>query len=68
LSLHLLPTGEVDNVYVVQSSGDSHFDDSAIRAVKRVGRFPELQKMDPVLFDRNFRKLNLEYKPSDLRR
>jgi len=68
LSLHLLPTGEVDNVYVVQSSGESHFDDSAIRAVKRVGQFTELQKMDPVLFDRNFRKLTLEYKPSDLRR
>lgn len=68
LSLHLLPTGEVDNVYVVESSGDSHFDDSAIRAVKRVGRFTELQKMDPILFDRNFRKLSLEYKPSDLRR
>lgn len=68
LSLHLLPTGEVDNVYVVEGSGDSHFDDSAIRAVKRVGRFTELQKMDPILFDRNFRKLTLEYKPSDLRR
>ncbi|MBU2966462.1 cell envelope integrity protein TolA [Amphritea sp. 2_MG-2023] len=68
LSLHLLPTGEVDNVYVVKGSGDSHFDESAIRAVKRVGRFSELQKMDPTLFDRNFRKLTLEYNPSDLRR
>ncbi|WP_164549094.1 cell envelope integrity protein TolA [Amphritea opalescens] len=68
LSLHLLPTGEVDNVYVVNGSGDSHFDESAIRAVKRVGRFSELQKMDPILFDRNFRKLTLEYNPSDLRR
>lgn len=68
LSLHLLPTGEVDNVYVVKSSGDSHFDESAIRAVKRVGRFSELQNMDPILFDRNFRKLTLEYNPSDLRR
>ncbi|MDO6562568.1 cell envelope integrity protein TolA [Amphritea sp. 1_MG-2023] len=68
LSLHLLPTGEVDNVYVVNGSGDEHFDASAIRAVKRVDRFSELQKMDPILFDRNFRKLTLEYNPSDLRR
>lgn len=68
LSLHLLPTGEVDNVYVAKSSGDSHFDESAIRAVQRVGQFSELQNMDPMLFDRNFRKLNLNYNPTDLRR
>lgn len=68
LSLHLLPTGEVDNVYVVKSSGDNYFDESAIRAVRRVERFTELQSLDPILFDKNFRKLTLEYNPSDLRR
>ena len=68
LTLHLLPTGEVDNVYVVTGSGNSHFDESAIRAVKRVGQFVELQGMDPVLFDRYYRKFNLEFNPTDLRR
>ncbi|GGK61131.1 cell envelope integrity protein TolA [Amphritea balenae] len=68
LALHLLPTGEVDNVYIVTSSGNGHFDESAIRAVKRVGRFSELQKMESVLFDRYYRKFNLEFIPTDLRR
>lgn len=68
LSLHLLPTGEVDNVVVADSSGDSRFDQDAVRAVKRVERFDKLQQLDPALFDRYFRKLNLKFRPEDLRR
>lgn len=68
VTVHLLPTGAVDNVYISQSSGDDRFDQDAIRAVKRAERFPELQRMEPVLFDRYFRKINLKFRPEDLRR
>nr|WP_246480064.1 cell envelope integrity protein TolA [Motiliproteus sediminis] len=67
VKIHLLPTGEVDDAYVVRSSGDQAFDRSAVSAVKKAERFPELQGVDPVLFDRNLRRINLEFRPEDLR-
>ncbi len=67
LTIHLFPTGEVDNVYVKSSSGDALFDESAIRAVKRVERFDQLQDMQSALFDRQFRKFDLLFNPGDLR-
>ncbi len=67
LTIHLFPTGEVDNVYVKRSSGDSLFDESAVRAVKRVERFDQLKDMQSVLFDRKFRTFDLLFNPGDLR-
>lgn len=65
--IHLLPTGEVDDAYVIKSSGDDAFDRSAVNAVLRAERFPELQNIDPVVFDRNLRQISLEFRPEDLR-
>ena len=68
LLLNLVPTGEVSNVSVVSSSGDSAFDRSAIQAVQRVGKFEELQKLSPSQFNANFRQLRLIFQPEDLDR
>ena len=68
LMLNLVPTGEVSNVYVLESSGDNAFDRSAIQAVQRVGKFEELQQVSPRLFDANFRQFRLRFKPEDLER
>ncbi|MGB0468874.1 MAG: cell envelope integrity protein TolA, partial [Pontibacterium sp.] len=67
LSIHLLPTGEVDNAYISQSSGDARFDRDAVSAVLRTARFPELQALDPVVFDRYYRKFTMIFRPEDLR-
>ncbi len=66
LQISLVPTGEVVDVNVIKSSGDAAFDDSTLRAVRRAGRFPELQQLEPRVFDRYFRKLQIEFKPEDL--
>lgn len=67
LRIRLVPTGEVIDVEVVQSSGDAAFDRAAENAVYAVGRFSELQGMPPRLFERNFRSLLLTFRPEDLR-
>ncbi|MBY4675293.1 cell envelope integrity protein TolA [Marinobacterium arenosum] len=65
--VQLLPTGEVVDAFVERSSGDSHFDRSAVQAVLRAERFPELQKLDPIAFDRYYRSFTLKFRPEDLR-
>ena len=67
LAIQLVPTGEVVGVGVLQSSGDTAFDRSAMTAVNRVGRFPEVAKLDDPAFEANFRRFQLIFKPEDLR-
>lgn len=66
LRIRMVPTGDVLEVEVVQSSGDFAFDRAAESAVLRVGRFSELQGMDTRMFDRNFRTVFLTFRPQDL--
>ncbi|WP_164880815.1 cell envelope integrity protein TolA [Aestuariirhabdus litorea] len=66
LQISLVPTGEVVDVNVVKGSGDKAFDESTLRAVRRAGRFPELQQLEPRVFEKYFRKLRIEFKPEDL--
>lgn len=67
LRIQLVPTGRVINVDVVRSSGNSQFDRSAVQAVNKAEQFPEVQEMDPAVFERYYRQLNLIFRPQDLR-
>lgn len=67
LEIQLLPTGDVVNVAVVESSGNIALDRSALLAVEKVGRFTVLQGMPSNLFEAEFRRTVLRFKPSDLR-
>lgn len=67
LQLQLIPTGDIVGVTVVQSSGDAAFDRSAVNAVEKAARFPELQKLPPREFEKTFRRFKLLFKPEDLR-
>lgn len=67
VTVHLLPSGRVNDRYVTKSSGDSRFDNDALRAIDRVTVFEKLQELDPVIFDRHFRKRILRFRPEDLR-
>ena len=40
---------------------------SAVVAVEKAGQFPELQQLESRLFEKNFRRLRLKFKPEDLR-
>jgi len=67
LAIQLIPTGEVVNVSVIKSSGNSAFDRSAINAVEKAGSFPELQKLPDREFEKTFRRFRLLFRPEDLR-
>jgi TonB family protein len=67
LVIQLIPTGEVISVSVVRSSGLPAFDRSAVMAVQKAEKFPELQQLPSRLFNKNFRSLRLKFKPEDLR-
>ncbi len=67
LLLQLIPTGEVVSVTLARGSGNTAFDRSAVNAVEKAAEFPELQQLEPRLFEQNFRRLRLKFKPEDLR-
>ncbi len=57
LRINFTPSGEVrGEVEIVKSSGDSAFDDSAIRAVRKVGTFDVVRDIPSDLFEREFRR------------
>jgi TonB family protein len=67
LIIQLIPTGEVVSVSVASSSGQTAFDRSAVMAVQKAERFPELQQLPARIFNKDFRTLRLKFKPEDLR-
>lgn len=67
LDIQMVPNGSVINVNVAKSSGDQAFDRSAVIAVKKAERFPELAKMDSHVFERYFRNFRMRFNPEDLR-
>lgn len=66
LRVELVPSGEVAAVSLVESSGDAAFDRSAETAVRRAERFAVPD--DSAIFERRFRRFNLQFKPEDLLR
>ena len=69
VQLSMLPTGQITDVVVTRSSGDPGFDQSAVQAVRNVGRIPEMQTLsrdNPAAFDRLYRQRLLRFKPEDL--
>lgn len=66
LQMRLLPTGELVDVSVTQSSGDPAFDRSAENAVYGAAPFRELQALPINVFNENFRSLSLIFEPEDL--
>ena len=67
LRIQLIPTGEVVGVSVLRSSGDDAFDRSAVNAVNKAARFPEVAQAPPQVFERRLRSLQLVFRPEDLR-
>ena len=66
LRISMLPTGEVTDVAITQSSGDAPFDRAATNAVYSAQPFSELRQMPINIFNDNFRTLTLIFQPEDL--
>jgi len=67
LQIELIPDGTVVSVNTIKSSGFEAFDRSAITAVKKAERFPELKELESRVFERFYRKFTLIFNPEDLR-
>ena len=65
LKVFLVPTGEVVDVQIAESSGNTAFDRSALVAVEKVDRFSV--PADSALFEQSFREFTLLFRPEDLR-
>ena len=65
LRVVLLPTGEVLQASVEETSGNEAFDKSAVRAVFRASNLPVPD--DNFLFEKSFREFTLLFRPDDLR-
>lgn len=65
LRIFMVPTGEVTEVQIVESSGNTALDRSAEQAVWKVGRFPVPE--DAILFEKQFRKLLIKLRPENAR-
>ncbi len=66
LRIRMLPTGELLEASITQTSGDFAFDRSAENAVYSASPFAELQNLPINVFNTNFRTLSLIFEPEDL--
>ncbi|EWC41861.1 cell envelope integrity protein TolA [Stutzerimonas stutzeri] len=65
LQVNMLPDGTITNVGVSRSSGDVPFDNSAVAAVKNIGRLTEMQGLSPQEFQ-PYRSFKMTFTPEDL--
>lgn len=56
LLIEMLPDGVITNVTVSKSSGNVPFDNSAVTAVRNVGKIPEVKQLDINTFNQLYRK------------
>jgi colicin import membrane protein len=66
LQISMLPTGELLDARITESSGDTAFDRSAENSVYSAAPFTELQSLPINVFNTNFRTLSLIFQPEDL--
>ena len=66
LQIQMVPTGQVIDVKVTNSSGNIAFDRSAIQAVKKIERFHEMKDIPSHIFEQYFRTFKLSFNPKDL--
>ncbi len=63
VAINLFPSGEIDQAYIETSSGDQSFDRSALQAVFRTERFERIADIDPILFERSFKRVLIAFRP-----
>ena len=66
LQIQMLPTGELLDVRITQTSGDAAFDRASENAVYSAAPFTELRDLPINIFNANFRALSLIFQPEDL--
>jgi hypothetical protein len=64
--IRLMPNGEVISVEVMSKDASDAMVASVKNALRKVGRFNKLSDLDPDVFDANFRKFRIMFRPEDL--
>ena len=64
LRLHIQSTGRISKVYLIKSSGNIRFDNSALQAVRRVETLNFFNEIPPSLYKKEFQKIAVSFKPS----
>ncbi len=65
LQINMLPDGTITNVSVARTSGNVPFDNSAVAAVKNIGRLTEMQGLSASEFN-PYRSFKMTFTPEDL--
>ena len=65
LQINMLSDGTVTSVSIARSSGNSPFDNSAVAAVKNIGRLVEMQRLTAAQFT-PYRSFKMTFTPEDL--
>ncbi|GLK91424.1 cell envelope integrity protein TolA [Pseudomonas turukhanskensis] len=65
LQITMLPDGTITSATIAKSSGSAPFDNSAVAAVKNIGRLVEMQGLSPSDFN-PYRSFKMTFKPEDL--
>jgi colicin import membrane protein len=64
LRLHIQSTGRISKVYLIKSSGNIRFDNSALQAVRRVETLNFFNQIPSSLYNKEFKKIAVSFKPS----
>ena len=64
LRLHIQSTGRISKVYLIKSSGNIRFDNSALQAVRRVETLNFFNEIPSSLYKKEFQKIAVSFKPS----
>ena len=64
LRLHIQSTGRISKVYLIKSSGNIRFDNSALQAVRRVETLNFFNEIPSSLYKKEFKKIAVSFKPA----
>ena len=64
LRLHIQLTGRISKVYLIKSSGNIRFDNSALQAVRRVETLNFFNEIPSSLYKKEFKKIAVSFKPA----
>ena len=64
LRLHIQSTGRISKVYLIKSSGNIRFDNSALQAVRRVETLNFFNEIPSSLYKKEFKKIAVSFNPS----
>ena len=64
LRLNIQSTGRISKVYLIKSSGNIRFDNSALQAVRRVETLNFFNEIPSSLYKKEFKKIAVSFKPA----